>query len=102
MRISDWSSDVCSSDLLDVADRGADRVRLESATDHLDLGQLGHSGSGRSVRGGHGGVGGVVLAGRAVRLVALAVRRPSSLLQIGRASWREGVCTYVKIPAVAG
>src|SRR3546814_11624292 len=53
---------------LDVADRGADRVRLESATDHLDPGQLGPSGSGRSVRGGHGGAGGVVSAARAVSL----------------------------------
>src|SRR3546814_4529222 len=84
MRISDWSSDVCSSDLSGVVRSGIDRVanrgqRLVVAVDaqhrrNAAYGQRQRTGTDRGVGGGEG-------AGRQ--------------LQIGRASCRERVCQYV-------
>src|SRR3546814_6263089 len=81
MRISDWSSDVCSSDL-DLrydgeGDRGSDDRDDQPAMPHddaLDIAQL------QIV---HRGVGGALLA---------VLHGP---VQIGRASCRERVCKYV-------
>src|SRR3546814_12226461 len=88
MRISDWSSDVCSSDLIRVqrADVrpaepldgrvSGDEGALEA--DHLRRGE-------RQVR---------------LRLVHVeGARRPGEV--IGRASCRERVCQYVSISVVA-
>src|SRR3546814_9162227 len=88
MRISDWSSDVCSSDLVDpvaqelvtaepeVARVGDDRVEdsLRRATDRVP--RRGHAHD--RVHGGGALVG-----------------REAALHEIGRASGRERVCQYV-------
>src|SRR3546814_6722786 len=42
MRISDWSSDVCSSDLLELADNADDNVRADLGIEDLDDPFLGH------------------------------------------------------------
>src|SRR3546814_15984964 len=93
MRISDWSSDVCSSDLLQ---------------------QLGNEG--RELAGGAAGVGlapedateeRLVLRLRHQRHTPVADRLDLERVElvggeIGRASCRERVCQYVSISAVAG
>src|SRR3546814_12878139 len=104
MRISDWSSDVCSSDLDERVD-AVGRSRLEQR-DALGLGQAsGHLDGGVEV-GRHVGLAvevegeGPDELGNDVEL-ALAQRRDVGLarteleLQIGRASCRERVCQYV-------
>src|SRR3546814_3934399 len=76
VRISDWSSDVCSSDLaLDVGIDGQHQVRAGHRLAHRldDLEE----------------------AARGVALDALHSVRAAQLLQIGRASCRERVCQYV-------
>src|SRR3546814_12064913 len=88
MRISDWSSDVCSSDLCCRAagtrcDEPADR-RLEPRV-----------GGERARRGG----GARRTCGRDERGAAQA-RRPL-VRQIGRALCRERVCQYVSISVVS-
>src|SRR3546814_17348980 len=72
MRISDWSSDVCSSDLLQ------SRGRAQLASEQLPLG--------------------VAIGGHAL-FVQLA--QHAGAVEIGRASCRERVCQYVSILAVA-
>src|SRR3546814_4296624 len=78
MRISDWSSDVCSSDLF-VADPyvepGFTREPVERRVDVLIVG---------------GGFGGLLTGAELVRAGI-----GSFLLEIGRASCRERVCQYV-------
>src|SRR3546814_4065821 len=73
-RISDWSSDVCSSDLLDIGKSGRAswilRVQMSGKRRDLGLGSL--------------------------RDVSLReAREKASEQQIGRASCRERVCQYV-------
>src|SRR3546814_3680801 len=81
MRISDWSSDVCSSDLL-AAEREGEAAVLGVAAEHRPLG------------------------GAADGEEALAIRQLDELrhddaggaeggVEIGRASCRERVCQYV-------
>src|SRR3546814_10242405 len=81
MRISDWSSDVCSSDLNEAGAecfRGGDRSRhAPAATDSDDLVR---------VHFRRAAAGAVVGRGRG---------RTERDRQIGRASWRERVCQYV-------
>src|SRR3546814_9257316 len=86
MRISDWSSDVCSSDLAAVVARAVEGERGDVA-----------------VAGDRGGVGAEVLAeieagvgrnrGRVHLRVAVDVGHLAE--EIGRASCRERVCQYV-------
>src|SRR3546814_20246040 len=85
MRISDWSSDVCSSDLVDiVADRLADDPHAAGILAPAAL-----------VDGDHG------LQGREA-VVPVQPRRFLQLVaEIGRASCRESVCQYVSITVVA-
>src|SRR3546814_11085572 len=81
MRISDWSSDVCSSDLHRTPRRRARRLGAQRAEDLV-------------VEGG----------ARPLGLRALPVRPGGGApprAEIGRASCRERVCQYVQIPAVA-
>src|SRR3546814_18401753 len=80
MRISDWSSDVCSSDLL----RQPHRMALEP------LGQI--MGGGLSFQG---------RVHRQHDLVDPARGDASDKGEIGRASCRERVCQYVSISVVA-
>src|SRR3546814_12325780 len=123
MRIIDWSSDVCSSDL---------RLAVESGRDEGELvARLGH---GEALDVGPGIPGGALAAGdlrilegrhlhifrrrerarkvdqRLHRKAAVGHRHRPGLdaaeaidpLQIGRASWRERVCQYGWISGVAG
>src|SRR3546814_7560942 len=81
MRISDWSSDVCSSDLLAALDAGCrlqfitrnDRAR--QGGDYLDLDTEIHE--------------------LALDKPRREIQRFGRLQQIGRASCRERVCQYV-------
>src|SRR3546814_2246662 len=91
MRISDWSSDVCSSDLRrpqqdgDAADQGGAAPRSGFRNGHEEVGSRASGGAG------------------AVEAVeqrrAIAFQQPERAMQqdrqIGRASWRERVCQYV-------
>src|SRR3546814_15674610 len=111
MRISDWSSDVCSSDLQAVA-RGDRPHHPGRATGRLPVRDRAERGGERTdaLDGG--------LAGRRRQLVAVGVGRVAAhvelagraeperifradidaldlLFEIGRASCRERVCTYV-------
>src|SRR3546814_17502003 len=103
MRISDWSSDVCSSDLRR-SRRGAQQAPLssiinkrgKSAQDIMQITTKNHLDK-RSNRP-------VATIGASSR-VSSDTRRPHGLSrpeQIGRASCRERVCHYVKISGCAG
>src|SRR3546814_18135628 len=88
MRISDWSSDVCSSDLIGIVAQAKDRL------------------AGRAVGDGHPAVIVGDAVGRPAQPVFGAVlldHREPALIdeQIGRASCRERVCPYVYISVVA-
>src|SRR3546814_3270963 len=84
MRISDWSSDVCSSDLV-AGDRVDHRPRPDPDRHFPALAGVGHG----DLRGDPG-----------TRDAGL-LRRVRPGRQIGRASCRERVCQYVWISVVA-
>src|SRR3546814_20368844 len=93
MRISDWSSDVCSSDLGDLFDRnrGARRVAASGGMDPRSCrGAAPHRPRQRerAMGGRHR---------RAYRCAARCVHEDA----LGRASRREWVCQYVSISVVA-
>src|SRR3546814_15814463 len=82
MRISDWSSDVCSSDLLAADQRGGERRAPDRAAQLRP--QMRHCAD--------------------VVLVAMGQQQavqPVAMPEIGRASCRERVCQYVSISVVA-
>src|SRR3546814_5161055 len=85
MRISDWSSDVCSSDLDLVAHRG---LGLRRRADEDDAGGVQRLDELRVLR--EEAEAGVHRFG-----AALLRRRDDPVDQIGRASCRERVCQYV-------
>src|SRR3546814_16684544 len=95
MRISDWSSDVCSSDLVAGLRADADYMIWWHATDVEDL-QRAYADFRRTTA-----------LGRASNAVwsNVALHRPAefhkSHLLIGRASCRERVCQKVKITVIA-
>src|SRR3546814_16555230 len=89
MRISDWSSDVCSSDLAAPADRAY--AAASSAT--------------RAWRGPRPSAipsasTGPPYGHRPASHPALRTSAHRPALEIGRASWRERVCQYVEISEV--
>src|SRR3546814_16560465 len=89
MRISDWSSDVCSSDLslLALSRQNLPQLRTEAAEN-------------RSARGAYRLK--AAEAPRKVVLIASGSEVPLALkTEIGRASCRERVCQYVLISVVA-
>src|SRR3546814_18176645 len=95
MRISDWSSDVCSSDLIVPAARRRRRL-LRLVTSRL----LGTGGFVRSLGRELDGVVGV-LGGGADRQRADVVHVAGGDHQIGRATCRARVCPYVAVTVVA-
>src|SRR3546814_12393593 len=111
MRISDWSSDVCSSDLVHVGSGGvAQRACLGSAHEMMFLLHLDDSLSGSGLWGRKGsknrpfrGCQGVRGAGEAVsaRASDAAASHRARAVEIGRASCRERVCQYGEIPVGA-
>src|SRR3546814_14367302 len=85
MRISDWSSDVCSSDLCKVLSKTSRPVLLiflPSSDQCRLLAQSMPQSGGR-------------------QLIAVNPRCLTSVNKIGRASCRERVCQYVEISVVA-
>src|SRR3546814_6185672 len=98
MRISDWSSDVCSSDLRKAALSAALTIHQPTRAIGADAGiDIGHPAFENSIRidrhrrERRDGVG--ADARHRVRLGTLLGDVP----EIGRASWRERVCQYVEI-----
>src|SRR3546814_8590308 len=101
MRISDWSSDVCSSDLEIGPDAPAELVRFIRCRSHLRAAAVAKAG----IESEPGGGGGnrqrrhqQPWEGLSRELRALSQGRKPSLcraFQIGRASCRERVCQYV-------
>src|SRR3546814_16323098 len=107
MRISDWSSDVCSSDLLGDVAAVADRrqVVAQELAAAMDMRQreFGTVGGGIAASANVSGV----MKQRDQHAEHTAMRaeslrsRHAALLSIGRASCRERVCQEVLIPGVA-
>src|SRR3546814_20714653 len=87
MRISDWSSDVCSSDLAAQHKRSADQGSqgLHGRPAYRPAGGQGFDPGGRPADGGQGDL----------------RRSVPARYQIGRASCRETVCQYVYILVVS-
>src|SRR3546814_5499995 len=95
MRISDWSSDVCSSDL-SRGRRPALRCRVRHRAGMRPCRVFGHPCQRRSrLRAGNGGPRTARADGRGAENGAGRTRRKDQRGEIGRASCRERVCQYV-------
>src|SRR3546814_19403126 len=91
MRISDWSSDVCSSDLPENVQIGRSPQQLQEALRlgvEIDVEQDVHVGAGALAQGFY-------VVAPVAHMAALDIE------EIGRASCRERVCQYVYISVVA-
>src|SRR3546814_19510969 len=101
MRISDWSSDVCSSDLSVPVGNGARQFRFLPALPADRWLSLGYASPGRRFGGRCGCsvlVAYVILGvlGASIQIVALPLLAElHKSAEIGRASCRERVCQYV-------
>src|SRR3546814_11560564 len=95
MRISDWSSDVCSSDLFSISNAGAAASGLSVYDAGSGVRDVTLMVSGRFAVTQRIGVG--AMAGVS-RLLGDAADSP---VEIGRASCRERVCQSVEISVVA-
>src|SRR3546814_11337185 len=95
MRISDWSSDVCSSDLRPVARPAGQRVRHAEMPGRRRRVLLGQSCEAADVLARDGR-----LRGARQGLHGTPPGRARAA-EIGRASFRERVCQYVYISVVA-
>src|SRR3546814_4997589 len=99
MRISDWSSDVCSSDLwgkCEFANPGSsvkDRAALYIIRDAEQRGELKPGGTVVEGTAGNTGIG-IALVANALGYKTVIVM-PDNQSQIGRASCRARVCQYV-------
>src|SRR3546814_20247340 len=95
MRISDWSSDVCSSDLRFLGKLGAG-TDVETGKQAARLRGLNIISQARAALGGS--------LDRVKRCVKLGgfVNFTGDFLEIGRASIRARLCLYEYIPVVAG
>src|SRR3546814_14409769 len=101
MRISDWSSDVCSSDLIDaqlagVGDR--EQLRAAAAAGADQRADVSRARSDDAVERRDDALEALCRA-EPVDVGARGVFR--SLLEIGRASWRVSGCQFVSISVVA-
>src|SRR3546814_9496325 len=85
MRISDWSSDVCSSDLLMAKD-----ILGAHARDELGISEVTTACPIQAAL-----TSAATFAVGAAMPLAMVLLMPRSLLEIGRASCRERVCQYV-------
>src|SRR3546814_16204739 len=94
MRISDWSSDVCSSDLLLRLSYGGREIYTKWARRAQQLWEARQEEFGRRMFYNNGSL-------RVMAADALAEQRAIFDRQIGRASCRERVCQYVEISVVA-
>src|SRR3546814_11549190 len=106
MRISDWSSDVCSSDLASIAGPGFINLRLTDATWRAELAAI-HAEAedyGRSSTGAGVTVNVEYVSANPTGPMHMGHCRGAVVgdaLEIGRASGRERVCQYVWIAGVA-
>src|SRR3546814_20198570 len=94
MRISDWSSDVCSSDLLRDTKLSIDLVDVAAGISST----LSNFNVDRETRFGFAEISLPILS--PANNISFAERL--ILTEIGRASCRERVCQYVSISVVAG
>src|SRR3546814_7938391 len=92
MRISDWSSDVCSSDLLDALADGLHHFQIDAEQVVAAHPRLAGDPGGDDDDVGAGDVGIIIGAGD---LRVKALNRADLRQEIGRASCRERVCQYV-------
>src|SRR3546814_17259076 len=104
MRISDWSSDVCSSDLARPLEREA--YRASGAGDTLQgIAAVDRGIAVRHAEGGDDDLAGIHVVDADARLVALNLHQPlvdcKGTDAIGSASCRDRVCQYVSISVVA-
>src|SRR3546814_11168964 len=112
MRISDWSSDVCSSDLehhqvgeAPERQRAMDPVRVAGGSDRSDRHPLEVGLHRRGPAGAVVALVGLVVAGATGPGVVgdlVVVDGGDERVEIGRASCRERVCKYVSISVAAG
>src|SRR3546814_18629783 len=106
MRISDWSSDVCSSDLIALLD-GGERTASVTATSAGSALQLGRNAL-KDFAASHPEFAWSLMQQLARRLrtadqtIESDRAYASGPRQIGSASCRERVCQYVSISVVAG
>src|SRR3546814_18388329 len=107
MRISDWSSDVCSSDLLvrqcEPAFYPAERAEIRT---DMASGRAFDRADERSRQHGLPGLDASAVSGQAIdepryRTGRIAQHARTAAGQIGRATCRERVCQYVSISGVA-
>src|SRR3546814_11331238 len=101
MRISDWSSDVCSSDLLDEIRAGNDSVIVLAAKypEVVPIATV-HPYDGQAAldeleRVAAAGVGVLKIHAHTQRFDVSDPRVETLVRKIGRASWREGGVQYV-------
>src|SRR3546814_17917644 len=99
MRISDWSSDVCSSDLMQVASASTEAAPRPTRLWDLNFGYVidGRDVPWKPLTVYDDGAKTVIRFAPEV----LARKAPALLVKIGRASWRERVCQSVSISVVA-
>src|SRR3546814_11914574 len=106
MRISDWSSDVCSSDLQQLDEAGrSDAAVFQTTLRYVDIGDDSQADSGQDHGLVHGDVYTIEVSsanrwlGKAHQDVQALkdhlASRSSVNVKIGRASCRERVCQYV-------
>src|SRR3546814_10966266 len=91
MRISDWSSDVCSSDLLARAAQRREDAEAAGVGEEIEHARIPR----------HRGDGGPMVALVEEPAGLLPLPRLGQKAEIGRASCRERVCQYVSISVVA-
>src|SRR3546814_6308822 len=104
MRISDWSSDVCSSDLPGGQNRGPRRI-LDQQRTRPAAGHVGKRG-GATVLAASGGGGGGVGEGHAAQAAVRSEEHTSELQSLMRISYavfclkkkKQNTLTYTKIP----
>src|SRR3546814_4538762 len=109
MRISDWSSDVCSSDLIRplalslllACGAGASLPAMAGTLCVLYDTETGTQGTGGADTGTEDDRATACGKGTVAGLVATAIGTNAEASEIGSASCRERVCQYVDIPVVA-
>src|SRR3546814_17126412 len=106
MRISDWSSDVCSSDLVIIGGRIADALRARNPAGRILMILFGVIAPIVPIWIGYTTANGTLfyvmnfLAGMFGAAALGAAAATTQDLEIGRASCRERVCRYVEIAVV--
>src|SRR3546814_19310062 len=99
MRISDWSSDVCSADLM-MAEAIAELAREHGEAGDVEITVAIPGGAELAQRTANGRLG--ILRGLSVPgTTGIVIPYSCASWKIGRASCRESVCTYVSVSVAA-